>query len=963
MDRKSVKKTFQCIGYILLTVVCIVGIYILIVESSNKENDNIVQATDSSTYFRNINPRFVIDFVNGEYIRFETVSSYSNPFEGKKQSIWEKIKYSLGIKQDRKGIEISLIDVSYDTQLLSILDKSSLDIPKDFELNKSFELTSIGREFGNEEEAVSKDTVISKNVYKGVDIEYQVIQGKGLKEEIVLNELPEYTQKCGEKECSMPVNRFLFKLKLDEGLTIKRSIDSNTQYPAGTYYIVDSIGNYYAHFLPEFAVDALGYKSSDIVSNISVSDNNEYLYEIVLDPEWLLSSERTFPIRIDPSIIHDGQETFDLGIYDRVILNSNLTLGIDSQTQKSGTYTSSILEFQESSILRDISWYGYGEATGSGELPFSELDLLFNEYFNESVSNKVKWGEGALELSTGESKKLNIFSSSANNISLEFWSYRRHLSDEQSIFLSDLGSLGIKESKYVFTDSLGTQYLSEIPVKYNDWQYISLIFNISSNQLTVYVDEYEYQIESVTYNKTTLDTLTFEGQGYIDTVRVYERVLARNEIVSNSQYTDLHLQLMSSLDGNTWGEWDSKLKYFPLIIPSEESLEIQIEEESVNSYDVISFDFLLESEEQVRLGDSKFNTGVKEESTVILEQQQGVIEGVEEIKYLDLVFTPMLKQSSCVLALEGVEIYTLDTGKVDINIGGVSPTIEDMYEVNMGNHLAISVSQGSGTIYLNGNAYEFTGALPIISESYSIGNGCSNPSEIFDGEISSIRVSNTLIDQTEILKYSNIQDREYILRPVFRALLQSNQQISDINDTEFSISEMSFGATNYISNLNVGDGIVVKEGEYFVEGTVSFIQKDTGSVKVERWIDGGTLPEGGFTTEASVLKWQTEYIPLKDFLNQNILPTSVVMGYASKVDIKNVLLFSGIEAGDTSHLSQNEGAYVKYRVVFTSSKYAISPYISSIKIEYEQGGPSMEQIMRHGKWFDGGVKQPFWWSN
>jgi len=52
------------------------------------------------------------------------------------------------------------------------------------ELNKSIELTKIGREFDSESE-VSKDTVIAKNIYDGVDIQYQIIKGKGLKEEIV----------------------------------------------------------------------------------------------------------------------------------------------------------------------------------------------------------------------------------------------------------------------------------------------------------------------------------------------------------------------------------------------------------------------------------------------------------------------------------------------------------------------------------------------------------------------------------------------------------------------------------------------------------------------------------------------------------------------------------------------------------------------------------------------------------
>jgi len=40
------------------------------------------------------------------------------------------------------------------------------------------------------------------------------------------------------------------------------------KYPNGVVYIVDENGNYYAHFLPEYAADAVGVKTSNVKSSI-----------------------------------------------------------------------------------------------------------------------------------------------------------------------------------------------------------------------------------------------------------------------------------------------------------------------------------------------------------------------------------------------------------------------------------------------------------------------------------------------------------------------------------------------------------------------------------------------------------------------------------------------------------------------------------------------------------------------
>lgn len=957
----KLKKVVVCTAYLLLTIVGILSIFILISMTSNKVNDSIVRAQDSDMYFRNVNPRFLVDFVNNEYVRFETVSSFSNPFENEKQGIWERIKYVFGLRQEKKGIQISLIEVSYDTDLSKRFEERDINIPE-YSLSKSFELMTSGREIGSENEStISKDTIISREIYKGVDLEYQIIKGKGLKEEIVLNELPEYKANCEEAECSLPVNRFVFKLDLDEGLTIRRSIDGNEEYPTGTFYIADKDGNYFAHFLPEFAVDGVGYKTSNVVSNILLSDSGEYIYEIILDPEWLLSDERVFPIRIDPSIIHDSDIVFNQGTYDRIQLDPAMTISLKSDEFKSGTYTSSIVDVGENKNFQSISWQGFAQATGSGEMPFSTLGLIYEENFNDILSDKKKWGAGSLQLAMGESKSTEIVSNESDYVTLEFWSYKRNLNSEQSIFSSNLGNLKISENKYLFEDVQGIQYESNIKVKYNTWQYVSLVFNISNSRVTLYIDELEYLADIGYSDQLTLNTLTYEGVGYIDTIRVYERLLARNELLSNSQYSNIYLQYMSSFDGLEWGEWYTKSKYVPTPEVGEKYIDIVSNEENIGNFDILSLEFLSDTSKDITLGTTKFSNGVDQEDILRLNQTEGSIEAVGEVKYLDLLITPESIQNSCILSLGGLEVYSLDTGKINVSFDGTILSMDDMYMLNEQNHIAVSLLENGSIIYLNGNILRSNSPYTVTPSQYSLGNGCSNSLGIFEGQIEEARISTVEKEESEILKYFHLSDRVYTLKPMFKAHLQSDTQILDMNTKTFNISEMIFGAPNHISNLHVGDTIVISEGGYSIEGIVVSLDEDTGFVTVDQWKEGGSIPELGFSTAAVILKWQTEYISTKTFLDTEGVINFVNMKYEDVKNIKNITFFSGLNADDAMSFVESSDRYVRYRFIYMTSKYGVSPYLSSVNIEYDSGGPGMDQIMRHGKWFDEGTQQSFWW--
>ena len=54
---------------------------------------------------------------------------------------------------------------------------------------------------------------------------------------------------------------------------------------------------------------------------------------------------------------------------------------------------------------------------------------------------------------------------------------------------------------------------------------------------------------------------------------------------------------------------------------------------------------------------------------------------------------------------------------------------------------------------------------------------------------------------------------------------------------------------------------------------------------------------------------------------------------------------------------------MQYQPIFTKwdPNYNLDLYLSEVEINYSSG-PTMEQLMRHGKWFSSsGVEQPFWW--
>ena len=291
---------------------------------SPKPNDNI---TPSSKYlFENRNPEFNVGFGNKEYpdksfVRFEAKVDNSNPFENEDSNFWDKVKNIFTTK--KQGFEFGLTEVKFDdshSESSQSIFTNITDAVKEMEVDDvstDTEVIEVGRLLGEENgDSISKETVINKDVYPGIDVEYQILENLGVKEEIVIRDIDAYTSDCGnDQECLVPLNKFVFDLRLDEGTQLKKSLVHVRGKTGTKYYITDSDNNYIAHFLPTFAVDGVGSKTTDVDLDIYQVEGRNYKVEVILNLDWLFSSDRVFPIRIDPSIVHDTTTEFDTG-YD-----------------------------------------------------------------------------------------------------------------------------------------------------------------------------------------------------------------------------------------------------------------------------------------------------------------------------------------------------------------------------------------------------------------------------------------------------------------------------------------------------------------------------------------------------------------------------------------------------------------------------------------------------------------------
>lgn len=137
--------------------------------------------------------------------------------------------------------------------------------------------------------ATGDNTVIYNNAFPDTDLVY-VLNNSALKEYIVLN----------SKNAS---NEFRFMFTLDN-VTMETTGNSAyfTAADGSTVFALDTL----------FAVDANGVVAENLTYSFApVAKTNKVAITVVLDQEYLTSSDRAFPVVIDPTIMISSSETLD----------------------------------------------------------------------------------------------------------------------------------------------------------------------------------------------------------------------------------------------------------------------------------------------------------------------------------------------------------------------------------------------------------------------------------------------------------------------------------------------------------------------------------------------------------------------------------------------------------------------------------------------------------------------------
>ena len=316
--------------YLVPLIVLLIGtllFYFLAVRV--RPNDKILTNSEGVALFANENPTFEVQFGDkenpeGQWIRFEAKTSNDNPFSSEeKKNIFTKIasiftpKKKSGIEMSLQGIDFSETKADGKAQQDEEVQKVA-DILGTEEIKTSTVLTEMGREIGENEgdQIISKQTIVNQGVADGVDLEYQVLKGLGLKEEIVINDLEAYRNSCDEG-CKLPLNEFVFDLKVDDGVVLKKGWFTVDGKSSEVYYFVNGNGKYLAHFLPSYAVDDAGNKTYEVGLTINEIKAENYEAKVTVSSEWLLDPNRVYPIRIDPSIVHDDTTDFSGGVFNK----------------------------------------------------------------------------------------------------------------------------------------------------------------------------------------------------------------------------------------------------------------------------------------------------------------------------------------------------------------------------------------------------------------------------------------------------------------------------------------------------------------------------------------------------------------------------------------------------------------------------------------------------------------------
>jgi hypothetical protein len=354
----------------------------------------------------------------------------------------------------------------------------------------SFAIKGITSEISDPE--ILENKLIYKDIEDGIDITYQTLSN-GVKEEIILN-----------KETNQ--NSFLFDMTT-KGLEVDTESDHQ-----GRMSFTDSKGNRMFHFENPFAIDAAGNRTDNAYYQIIEGENDKDQLLIIVDPEWLQSEEREYPIVIDPTILTDDNAPVGFWRFDE---GYGTTANDHSPNSNAGTITNATWQTDDMCVSEkclyfdgDDDYVNFGDvevdglATVTVSAWIRPTTITSSEPFHNTTGNAIIDKSGAGD----------------DNLSLYLGS-----NDEIEFYIETSG-------EYTITTTTS-------PINTNVWTHVAGVYD--GSDMYIYVNGEQITSGSasgsIIDNSNDLTVGTSDAQvadfdGFIDEVKVFDYALTASAV-------------------------------------------------------------------------------------------------------------------------------------------------------------------------------------------------------------------------------------------------------------------------------------------------------------------------------------------------------------------------------------------------------------------------------------------------
>lgn len=558
----------------------------LLNNSCSNSSNSIVASKNGPNLLQSESRDFLVEFGKRENpsqpaLRFSAVPEdfISDNFYNladKEIPIAKKFLEKLGIKE-KKGVEfliseISIIDAGEKIRstFADSLRRKLGDVDEEIlkkEIDEIFENSqTVSADTSLENDEEGGQIVLNESIAEGIDLRYKIIDGRGVKEEIVLYKPAGIDSNCVEdaggdaekiaENCGLPKNAFSFDLKLDPGVNLEKSIISINAEIDELWYLVDDYGRYIAHFEPLFAEDSAKNRTNDVSLKI---ENDRAV--VILDLEWLTSPDRVYPIIIDPSIVHDTQADFQGGIENRLITTADPKVELRRKELPATIRTAGLWHLNETAN---------GTCSPSGDACDSSLNANNGARTGTTIETTNQLLGSAARNFNGSSDYIDFGNPSSldltKNFTIEAWINPTSVSGTQGIVTKVLDadsnqySLSVVNGVLVFDYELSGNNFSTSggAISAAQWQHVSA--SISNNlEIKLYINGKE--VQSVTAPAETVKSATnvimgrWGGSissnyfnGLIDEIRISNTALTPVEIAEDATHYPYGVYISETLD-------------------------------------------------------------------------------------------------------------------------------------------------------------------------------------------------------------------------------------------------------------------------------------------------------------------------------------------------------------------------------------------------------------------------------